>query len=177
MLETERLILRTWEPEDAETLYELASDPDVGPWTGWKPHRSLKESENILRNVLIAEENYAIVQKETGKVIGSIGLLFSKQANLNLQRDEAELGVWLGKPHWGKEFAVEAAKELIRHGFEDLGLSRIYAGNYDGNRKSERLQEKLGFQYRRTIEDYYAPQLEEYKRLHVRVLVNPELEL
>lgn len=177
MLQTERLILRQWELRDVGALYEIAKDPEVGPWTGWQPHRSLTESKKILCNVLIAEENYAIVQNETGTVIGSIGLLFPGQANLDLQKGEAELGVWLGKHYWGKEYAVEAARELIRHGFEDLGLSRIYAGNFDGNNKSERLQEKLGFQYRRTMEDYYAPQLDEYKRLHVRVLINPELEL
>ncbi|MBQ8062426.1 MAG: GNAT family N-acetyltransferase [Clostridia bacterium] len=177
MLTTERLCLRPWEPGDAEALYELARDPEVGPWTGWPPHQSITDSKKVLRDVLMAEENYAILLKETGQVIGSIGLLFPGQANLDLQKGEAELGAWLGKPYWGKEYAVEAAREVIRHGFEDLGLSRIYGGNFDGNQKSERLQKKLGFRYRRTIEDYYVPQLNEYKRLHLRVLINPEWEI
>lgn len=177
VLETERLLLRPWAESDAEALYELARDPDVGPWTGWPPHRSLAESKKVLRDVLIAEENYAIVLKETGQVIGSVGLLFPGQTNLDLQKDEAELGAWLGKLYWGNELAVEACREVIRHGFEDLGLTRIYGGNFDGNTKSERLQEKLGFRYRTTIRDYYCEQLKETRTLHVRVLIAPELEI
>lgn len=177
MLETERLLLRPWQASDAGDLYEVAKDDRVGPWAGWQPHKSVDESRAIIRDVLIFPENYAIVLKETGTVIGSIGLLTQGHTNLPLQKDEGELGAWIGVPYWGNEYVVEAAKALIRRGFEDLGLSRIYGSNFEGNKKSERLQEKLGFQYRRTIEDYYAAQLKEHKRLIVRVLVNPEYEI
>ena len=51
MLETERLILRPWEESDAETLYEYAKDPDVGPIAGWPPHQSVEESLAVIRNV------------------------------------------------------------------------------------------------------------------------------
>ena len=52
ILETKRLILRRWEDSDAESLYEYASDPDVGPIAGWPAHRSLEESRDVIRTVL-----------------------------------------------------------------------------------------------------------------------------
>lgn len=177
MLETERLLLRPWRDSDAADLYEVAKDARVGPAAGWPPHKSVEQSRTIIRNVLRFPENYAIVLKETGAVIGSIGLLTQGHTNLPLQKDEGELGAWIGVPYWGNEYVVEAAKALMKHGFEDLGLSRIYGANFEGNKKSERLQEKLGFRYRRTIEDYYVAQLDEHKRLYLRVIVNPEYEI
>ena len=50
MLETKRLILRRWEESDAESLYEYAKDPDVGPIAGWPPHQSIEESKEIIKN-------------------------------------------------------------------------------------------------------------------------------
>lgn len=52
MLETERLILRKWTKEDADSLFEYAKDPDVGPIAGWKPHASREESLSVIQNVL-----------------------------------------------------------------------------------------------------------------------------
>ena len=51
-LETKRLLLRPWREEDAPALFRYASDPQVGPSAGWKPHASLEESREILRTVL-----------------------------------------------------------------------------------------------------------------------------
>ena len=72
MLETERLILRRWEDSDAEYLFELAKDPDIGPIAGWPAHQSLQESRDVIRNVLRAEETYAVCLKEDNKAIGAI---------------------------------------------------------------------------------------------------------
>ena len=52
MLETERLLLRKWTEEDADSLFEYAKDPEVGPIAGWPPHRSREESLDVIRNVL-----------------------------------------------------------------------------------------------------------------------------
>ena len=56
MITTERLILRKWEETDAESLFEYASDPDVGPIAGWPPHRSVEESLDVIRNVFRGAE-------------------------------------------------------------------------------------------------------------------------
>ena len=115
--ETERLILRPWSEEDAEECYRYAKDPDVGPAAGWPVHTSVENSREIIRNVLSKPETYAIVLKETGLPVGSIGL---HRNDLATGDDEAELGYWLGKPYWGQGIVPEAARELLRHALEDL---------------------------------------------------------
>ncbi len=177
MLETERLILRLWNESDAADLFAFASDDRVGPAAGWQPHKSQEESRQIIRDVLSFPETYAIVWKETGRVIGSVGLMQGKQSNLTLTENEAELGFWVGVPYWNRGIMTEAATELIRHGFEDLGLSRIFCGYFEGNERSAGVQRKLGFQYRKTIPDYYAAQLDETRSLIVQVLTNPKYEI
>ncbi len=73
-LETERLILREWKLEDAADLYEYAKTELVGPNAGWKPHQTIDESRGIIKKFIENQDTYAIVLKESGKVIGSIGL-------------------------------------------------------------------------------------------------------
>ena len=75
-IETERLILDKWTTsrEDVEGLYGYARDPEVGPNAGWKPHESAEESREIIEELFIPHDVWAIREKETGKVVGSIGL-------------------------------------------------------------------------------------------------------
>ena len=80
-LTTERLLLRTWKETDAESLYEYAKDPEVGPIAGWPVHTSVENSREIIRGVLSAEETYAVCLKEDGKAIGSIGLMIGTASN------------------------------------------------------------------------------------------------
>ena len=64
MLETERLILRRWNENDAGDLYKYASDPDVGPIAGWPAHQSIEESRDVIKNVFNGKEAYAVYLKE-----------------------------------------------------------------------------------------------------------------
>lgn len=101
-LETKRLILRPWRGEDAQSLYTYAKDPRVGPIAGWPPHTSAEESRRIIRDVLSADETYAVVLKDGGGgPVGSIGLQRGAAANLPLLEREAELGYWIGVPASG----------------------------------------------------------------------------
>ena len=84
--------------------------------------------------------------------------------------DECELGYWIGKPFWGQGLIPEAAKEIIRHGFENLGMKKIWCGYYDGNNKSKRVQEKLGFRYQWTSYDVDVPKMHEKRTGHVSCL-------
>lgn len=150
---TERLLLRPWKETDAESLYEYAKEPEVGPIAGWPIHTSVENSREIIREVLSAEETYAVCLKEDGKAIGSIGLMVGTASNLNLPDTEGEIGYWIGVPFWGQGLIPEAVRELLRHGFEDLKLNKIWCGYFEGNIKSKRVQEKCGFIYHHTNKD------------------------
>lgn len=149
-LETKRLILRPWLLTDADSLYFYAKDPAVGPAAGWPPHTSVENSREIIRDVLSAEETYAVCLKQNGQAVGSIGLMRGKAGNLDLPESEAELGYWIGVPFWGQGLIPEAAKELLRRGFEELRFDAIWCGCYEENTKSRRVQEKCGFIYHHT---------------------------
>ena len=170
MLKTNRLILRRFEESDAENIYEYAKDPDVGPIAGWPPHTSVSESLDVIRNVFSAAECYAVCLKEDGKAIGAIELKLNGHTDMTGRDDECELGYWLGKPFWGQGIMPEAAGEMLRHAFEDLGMQKVWCGYYDGNTKSKRVQEKCGFRYQWTTEDVDVPLMHEKRTGHVNLM-------
>jgi RimJ/RimL family protein N-acetyltransferase len=161
ILTTERLVLRPWTEADAGSLFEYASDPDVGPIAGWPPHKNVEESLDVIRNVFTGAECYAICEKRSDKAIGAVELKLNGHTDMTERDDECELGYWLGKPFWGRGYMPEAATELIRHGFEELGMTKIWCGYYDGNNKSRRVQEKVGFIYHHTCDDVPVPLMNE----------------
>lgn len=174
ILTTERLILRPWEESDAESLYEYAKDPQVGPIAGWPPHISVEDSREIIKSVLAVDETYAICKRQDNRAIGSIGLMRGEQSNLDISEDEGEIGYWIGVPFWGQGYVPEAVRELIRHGFEDLKLKRIWCGYFEGNDKSKRVQEKCGFRYHHTNKDIYWALMDEVRTEHVTCLEKEE---
>ncbi len=167
MLKTERLLLRRWEDSDAENLYEYAKDPDVGPIAGWPPHQSVDESRNVIRNVFQGKEAYAICLKTDEKAIGAIELKLNGHTDMTERDDECELGYWLGKPFWGQGIMPEAVKEILRHAFEEIGMTKVWVGYYEGNSKSRRVQEKCGFRYQWKSEGVAAPLMHEKRIGHV----------
>lgn len=167
---TERLLLRPWRIDDAEALYRYASDPDVGPAAGWKPHESMNESREIIDTVFSAPETYAVVVKETNEPVGCVGLLFGENANVELCDGEAEVGYWIGRPFWGHGLAPEATRALMRHAFEDLRLTKLWCGWYEGNDKSMRVQEKCGFSFERIEEGVLNEATGETTRMYVSSL-------
>ena len=167
ILETERLILRRWEERDAERLYEYAKDPDVGPIAGWPPHQSVEESRGVIQNVLNGKEAYAICLKKDNQAIGTIELKLNGATDLTDREDECELGYWIGKPFWGQGIMPEAAKEMLRHAFEDIAMTKVWCGYYEGNTKSKRVQEKVGFRYQWRSEGVDVPLMHEKRTGYV----------
>lgn len=153
IITTERLILRPWSETDAESLYEYAKDPAVGPIAGWPVHKSVEDSLNIIKNVLSADETYAVCLKTDNRAIGSIGLIPPAQSHVKITDTEIEIGYWIGVPFWGKGYIPEAVRALQNHAFNDLGYTAMWCGYYDGNEKSKRCQEKCGFVYHHTEND------------------------
>ena len=169
MIETERLILRPWHENDAEALYKYASDPDIGPPAGWPPHTSVENSRDIIRTVFSAPETYAVCLKD-GSPIGSIGLKLKGSTDMTNRDDECELGYWIGKPFWGQGLIPEASRALLCHAFEDLGMRAVWCGYYDGNEKSKRVQEKLGFVYQYTTEGLEVTLVNEIRTGHTNLM-------
>ncbi len=173
-LETTRLILRPWRESDAETLYEFAKNPLIGPAAGWPIHTSVENSRMIIREVLSVEETYAVTLKNDDIAVGSIGLLVGEKSNLLIKPDEAEIGYWIAEPYWGQGLIPEAARELIRHAFIDLGISVVWCGYFDGNEKSKRVGEKCGFRYHHTEYEKEWKLIDAVKTQHVTRLTKEE---
>ena len=83
----------------------------------------------------------AITLRTDGRQIGGVGL------RLDQQHQHAELGYWLGVPYWRKGYATEATRELLRYGFQDLRLHRIFASHFKHNPTSGCVLRKLGMHH------------------------------
>lgn len=174
MLETERLILRPWEAADAESLFKYAKDPKVGPIAGWPVHTSIENSREIIRSVLAVPETYAVVLKETGEPVGSVGLLIGEKSNIQISEEEGEIGYWIGVPYWGQGLIPEAVRVLMRHGFETLHLKKLWCGYFEGNVKSRRVQEKCGFRYHHTEKDKPWPLINDVRTENIACITREQ---
>ena len=173
-LETQRLILRPWTEADAESLYEYARDPRVGPAAGWPVHTSVENSREVIHTILSAPENYAVCLKTDNRAIGCVGLTVGEKSNLKLPDTEGEIGYWIGVPFWGQGLIPEAVRAVIRRGFEDLGLTTLWCGYFEGNDKSRRVQEKCGFTYHHTNENIHWKLMDDIRTEHVTRLTREE---
>ena len=118
--------------------------------------------------MLSAHGTFAVILKESGEAVGSIGI-FKTEAK-GAAAGEPELGFWIGKPYWGQGLIPEASREMLRYAFEDLKMNRIWCGYYDGNEKSHRVQEKLGFVYQRKTEGIEVSLLGEIRTGHSNLM-------
>ena len=176
IMQTSRLILRPWQEDDAQELYKYASDPEVGPKAGWPPHTSVEDSRQIIRQVLSLPETYAVCLKESGEAVGSVGLKMGDATDMTDRADECELGYWIGRPFWGQGLIPEASRELLRHAFEELNMQAVWCGYYDGNTKSRRVQDKLGFVYHHTTEGLEVRLMNEIRTGHVMLMTKETWE-
>lgn len=173
-LTTDRLILRPWEESDADDLFRYVKDPDIGPPAGWPAHKTVEESRNIIKTVLSDRETYAVCLKSDNRPIGAIALKLKGNTDFTDRDDECELGYWVGKPFWGQGIIPEAGREILRRAFENLGMCRVWCAYYEGNSKSKRVQEKLGFKYQWTSYDVDVPLLGEKRTGYVNAITRDE---
>lgn len=150
---TDRLLLRPWQESDAESLYQYAKDPQIGPIAGWPVHTSIENSKEIIKGVLSNDETYAVCLKEDNIAIGSIGLMRPNCKEVEPKDNELEVGYWIGVPFWGNGYIPEAVARLQKYAFTELGCTALWCAYYDGNAKSKRVQEKCGFKYHHTEAD------------------------
>ena len=149
MIETKRLILRQIVDSDAEDIFAYSRGPNTGRDAGWKPHETLEETRLIMQEIFLEQESvFGMVLKETGVMIGSVGLIDDPLR----ENDSARmLGYALGEEFWGQGFMTEAADAVVTYGFEEMHLDLISATCYPFNLRSKRVLEKLGFRYEGTL--------------------------
>ncbi|MGI9056746.1 MAG: GNAT family N-acetyltransferase [Pyrinomonadaceae bacterium] len=150
ILETERLILRTWTYADAERLFEICSDAETMLHIGdGKPYESIERAKEFLNwaipyQLKMGFSRWAVVEKQSGEIIGSCGFA-------RLETAEIEFGYLFARQVWGNGFATEAAQACLKYGFEEIGFEKIVALTDLDHEKSQNVLRKVGF-YERGIE-------------------------
>lgn len=149
ILKTDRLILRPIIKGDLDAIFEHAKNPNVGPNAGWKPHADKAETKKIMKELFIGKDTvWAITLKDDDSLIGVVGLESDpKRSNSDIRM----IGYWLDESHWGHGIMSEAAKEVIRYGFEELNLPMITANCFTYNIASKTIIEKLGMRKEGTL--------------------------
>ena len=157
VIETERLILRSFKQSDLLDFYEYASVPGVGEMAGWKHHETIEKTQEILDIFIKEDKTFAIVFKKNNKVIGSLGVeKYGLEEKLTEFKSYygRKIGYVLSKDYWGKGIMPEAVGAVITYLFDDLNLDFLTCGYYDFNNQSKRVQEKCGFKpYRKLVMD------------------------
>ena len=158
ILETPRLILRHQVPADLDDLWALYCDPEITKYIPDAP-RTRDEARDELewhRNGHPRNPDlglWATIHKESGNFIGRCGLL----PWLIDDQDEVEVAYTIARAYWGQGLATEAAKEILQHGFEKLNLSRMVSLIDPENFASQRVAEKIGMAYEKTVDDGNFP--------------------
>jgi RimJ/RimL family protein N-acetyltransferase len=142
---TQRLLLRNYRLDDEATLHELDADPEVQREHGGaaitEQQTRDRLQEMLASSLEVPRDRYdlAICLPQDGQLIGGVLLHFTR-----LELREAEIRCIISRPERGRGYATEAARSMLRHGFEGLGLHRIVALCRAKNQAAVRLIEKLG---------------------------------
>jgi [ribosomal protein S5]-alanine N-acetyltransferase len=146
-LHSERLTLRPYTLWDIPRLVPLIGAREVAATTLRIPH---PYGESNARDFIALVEDdlsknrglhLGVFLRENDALCGGAGLM------IEAEHRRAELGYWIGVPHWGKGYATEAATALVKYGFEHLGLHRIFAGHFAGNSASAAVLRKIGMRH------------------------------
>ena len=163
-LETERLRLRPLRLNDVDAYYaSITSDADVMRYLpGGGAARKRSDSEWVLGYFMQHAELHgfgiwAVEEKQSGALIGHAGLEYIPGAS------DVEIAYTLAKAAWGKGYATEAARTVLKYGFEALNLSEIYGLSFPANSASQRVMQKLGMKFEGTTHRFYNTELTCYR--------------
>ncbi len=153
-IETTRLLLREIKRSDAKAIFDYSWRDDVGPYAGWMPHTTIKDTKRYIEYALNKpKENqpgvFSVLLKETNTLVGTIEL-HGYQPNF-----KAHIGMVCHPKHQQKGYMYEASMAVMIYGFEHLHLRRISYAHFPNNKASEKLRDKLGFTYEGVLRKYY----------------------
>jgi len=146
-IQTARLTLRPFRPEDEPALQALAGDRAIADTTISVPHPFTSEhahawiAEHGQADSSSLDRYFAVTLRSEGTLVGVIAL-----RDIDWEHAQAELSFWIGRAYWGRGFASEAAAAALRFGFEKLHLNRVTAYHMVRNAASRRVLTRLGFQ-------------------------------
>lgn len=142
-MKTERLCLRPLRITDAEIVQEYAGDARIAKMTTQIPHPypPMAAEEWISMRSEGPDLTFAVTLAEGGALVGMMGI---HPAPDGLR---AEIGFWIAVPHWGHGYCTEAAREILRFCFEELGFERVSACHMAGNEASGKVQRKIGMRH------------------------------
>ncbi|MGE0767639.1 MAG: GNAT family N-acetyltransferase [Hyphomicrobiaceae bacterium] len=149
MLESRRLQLRPVSGDDAAHLFPLINNWAVARWLGVVPWPyTMADMEHFLG--VIAAPRVSTPSPVFAICLGGIPIGCAEwrgraPASPELLHHTTELGYWLGEPYWGQGYATEAVARLITYAFETCAASSMLSGVFEGNARSLRLQQRLGF--------------------------------
>lgn len=162
-LETERLVLRKFTETDGDNLYALDGDPEVMRFLddGRPKSREFVEAETLPRILRSGEGSdgigyWSAVERATGEFLGWFALHPSEGGNAS----EVEIGYRLKRSVWGKGYATEGSRALIRRAFADPDVRRVFAETMAVNAASRRVMEKAGLTYVRTFHEEWPDPIE-----------------
>ncbi|MBC7814664.1 MAG: GNAT family N-acetyltransferase [Burkholderiales bacterium] len=148
---TPRLLLRRLDTDDISAVHRMLNDEDVARMLIGIPHPISREwTGDWVTDIDAAIEwgiafNFAITRKSDDALMGCVGL------DLNAEYRRAELGYWIGRSYWGQGYATEAARRMLRFGFDEIGLNRITSTVFPHNSVSAHVLDKLGMKYEATL--------------------------
>lgn len=147
-LETTRLVLRKYQIEDAQAMFEnWASNPNVTRYMRWQPHSSVEETHKIVNDFILCYEKndyylWVICLKETEQPIGSIGLFI-----INEFDEVGEFGYCIGEAYWNKGYTTEALNVVFEFAFNQVLFNRIEACHSVNNPASGEVMKKAGMKF------------------------------
>lgn len=140
--QSNRLIIREFQANDANDLFELNADPEVLRFTGDPPFDSIEEAKNFIEQYDQYQKygygRWAVIRKSDSAFLGWCGLKYHPET------EETDLGFRLKRKYWNHGFATEAADICLQYGFENLGLEEIIGRAMPSNLASLRVLEKIG---------------------------------
>lgn len=146
VLETQRLLIEDWQQEDWQAFRYIASNPEVMRFIGdgqiWDDERIQQWVRRQIDNR--AELGFAfwkLVDKTTGRLIGHCGMQYLANTG------DIEIGWWLAQDCWGRGLATEAARRVLRYGFDTFHFKRIIAIGHPENTASINIMMKLGMKF------------------------------
>ncbi|MFC4409693.1 GNAT family N-acetyltransferase [Chungangia koreensis] len=169
-LETARLLLTEVNEENASSMFEIFSNPDVVKYYGMDAFETVEQAQGMVKHFRQGFEakrsmRWGMIMKETNQFIGTIGLNL-----LNLTSKKAEIGFEIHPDYWRNGYTYEAAIAVLEYSFKELQLQRLGAVTFVDNTASQGLLKKIGFQYEGTLRNYLFQNNQVYDGLLFSIL-------